>query len=57
MATAEFIFTGGPVPIVNATNDIVEAAAVSGGRVLAVGSTADIRALAGSGALSMRTAA
>jgi predicted amidohydrolase YtcJ len=47
--TAELIFTGGQVHTVNATNDIVEAVAVSGGRILAVGSTADIRALSGPG--------
>jgi hypothetical protein len=38
-ATAELIFTGGRVHTVNAGNDIVEA--VGGGRILAVGSTAD----------------
>jgi predicted amidohydrolase YtcJ len=48
-ATAELIFTGGQVHTVNAHNDIVEAVAVGGGRILAVGSTADIRALAGPG--------
>jgi predicted amidohydrolase YtcJ len=48
-ATAELIFTGGQVHTVNASNDIVEAIAVGGGRILAVGSTADIRALAGPG--------
>ncbi|HXH09310.1 MAG TPA: amidohydrolase, partial [Alphaproteobacteria bacterium] len=47
--TAEIIFTGGRVHTVNATNDIVEAVAVGGGRILAVGSTAAIRALAGPG--------
>jgi predicted amidohydrolase YtcJ len=47
-ATADIIFTGG-VHTVNASNDIVEAIAVGGGRILAVGSTADIRALAGAG--------
>jgi predicted amidohydrolase YtcJ len=49
MATAEIVFTGGQVHTVNARNDVVEAVAVSGGRILAVGSTADIRALAGPG--------
>ena len=48
-ATADIIFTGGQVHTVNTTNDIVEAVAVGGGRILAVGSTAEIRALAGSG--------
>ena len=48
-ATAELIFTGGQVHTVNARNDIVEAVAVGGGRILAVGSTADIRSLAGPG--------
>ena len=47
--TAELIFTGGKVHTVNARNDIVEAVAVGGGRILAVGSTADIRALVGQG--------
>jgi predicted amidohydrolase YtcJ len=49
IATAEMIFTGGQVHTVNARNDVVEAVAVSGGRILAVGSAADIRALAGPG--------
>jgi hypothetical protein len=43
--TAKPIFTGGKVQTVNARNDIVEAVAVGGGRILAVGSTTDIRAL------------
>jgi predicted amidohydrolase YtcJ len=47
--TAELIFTGGHVHTVNARNDIVEAIAVAGGRILAVGSNPDIRALAGPG--------
>jgi predicted amidohydrolase YtcJ len=47
--TADLIFTGGTVYTVNARNDIVEAVAVGGGRILAVGSTAEIRALAGQG--------
>jgi hypothetical protein len=47
--TADIVFTGGQVHTVNASNDIVEAIAVAGGRILAVGSTADIRALAGPG--------
>jgi predicted amidohydrolase YtcJ len=46
-ATAEFIFTGGQVHTVNAHNDIVEAIAIGAGHILAVGSTADFRALAG----------
>ena len=46
-APAERIFTGGQVHTVNARNDIVEAVVIGGGRILAVGSTADIRALAG----------
>jgi hypothetical protein len=45
--TAELSFTGGQVHTVNARNDIVEAVVIGGGRILAVGSTADIRALAG----------
>jgi predicted amidohydrolase YtcJ len=48
-ATTDLIFTGGQVHTVNAKNDIVEAVAVGGGRILAAGSTADIRALAGPG--------
>jgi predicted amidohydrolase YtcJ len=48
-STAEFIFTGGLVQTVNARNDVVEAVAVGGARILAVGSTAAIRALAGPG--------
>ncbi len=47
---ADLIFTGGRVHTVNATNDVVPALAVGGGRVLAAGSDADIRALAGPGA-------
>jgi predicted amidohydrolase YtcJ len=45
--TAELSFTGGQVHTVNARNDIVEAVVIGGGRILAVGSTADIHALAG----------
>jgi predicted amidohydrolase YtcJ len=48
-ATAELIFTGGQVHTVNASNDIVEAVAVDRGHILAVGSTAEIRALSGPG--------
>jgi predicted amidohydrolase YtcJ len=50
---AELIFTGGHVHTVNASNDIVEAVAVGGGRILAVGSNIDIRSRAGSGALEI----
>jgi predicted amidohydrolase YtcJ len=49
IATAEMIFTGGQVHTVNARNDVVEAVAVGRGRIRAVGSAADIRALAGPG--------
>jgi hypothetical protein len=35
IATPEIIFTGGRVHTVNASNDIVEAVAVGGGRILA----------------------
>jgi predicted amidohydrolase YtcJ len=45
---AELIFTGGRVHTVNATDDLVPAIAVGGGRVLAVGGDADVRALADS---------
>jgi predicted amidohydrolase YtcJ len=48
-ATAELIFTGGQVHTVNARDEVVEAVAVGGGRVLAAGSNADVRALAGRG--------
>jgi len=44
---ADLIFTGGRVHTVNPNNDIAEAVAVAEGRVLAVGSNADIQALAG----------
>jgi predicted amidohydrolase YtcJ len=47
---ADLIFTGGRVHTVNATNDVVTALAVGGGRVLAAGGDADVRALAGPGA-------
>jgi predicted amidohydrolase YtcJ len=46
---ADIIFTGGHVHTVNSSNDIVKSVAIGGGRILAVGSTADIRALAGPG--------
>jgi hypothetical protein len=45
---AELIFVGGRVHTVNATNDVVPAVAVAAGRILAAGSDADVRALAGS---------
>ena len=48
-ARADLIFTGGQVHTVNAQNDIAEAVAVGGGRILAVGSNCDIRAFAGPG--------
>jgi predicted amidohydrolase YtcJ len=48
-ATADIIFTGGQVHTVNPSNDIVEAVAIGAGRILAVGSIADIRALAAPG--------
>ena len=38
-ATEELIFTGGQIHAVNATIDIVEAVAVGGGRILALGCT------------------
>jgi len=47
---ADLIFTGGRVHTVNAANDVVPALAVGGGRVLAAGSDAEVRALAGPGA-------
>ena len=47
---ADLIFTGGRVHTVNATNEIVPALAVGGGRVLAAGGDAEMRALAGPGA-------
>jgi predicted amidohydrolase YtcJ len=47
---ADLIFTGGRVHTVNATNDVVPALAVGGGRILAAGGDAEIRALAGPGA-------
>lgn len=46
---AELIFAGGRVHTVNATKEIVEAVAVGGGRILAVGSDAVVRPLAGAG--------
>jgi predicted amidohydrolase YtcJ len=47
---ADLIFTGGRVHTVNATNDVVPALAVGGGRILASGSDDAVRALAGPGA-------
>ncbi len=47
---ADLIFTGGRVHTVNAANDVAPALAVGGGCVLAAGSDADVRALAGPGA-------
>ena len=47
---ADLIFTGGRVHTVNPSNDVVSALAVGGGRVLAAGGDAEIRALAGPGA-------
>ena len=47
---ADLIFVGGRVHTVNATNDVVPALAVGGGRVLAAGGDSEIRALAGPGA-------
>lgn len=38
-ATPEIIFTGGQVHTVNVSNDMIEAVAVGGGRILAVGCT------------------
>ena len=46
---ADLIFTGGRVHTVNAANDVVPALAVGGGRILAAGSDADVRALATAG--------
>jgi len=47
---AELIFVGGRVHTVNPTNDVVPALAVGGGRVLAAGGDAEMRALAAPGA-------
>ncbi len=44
---ADIIFSGGPVHTVDQRNTIAEAVAVSDGRILAVGSTADVNATAG----------
>lgn len=46
---AELIFSGGNVHTVNQSNDVAEAVAVGGGRVLAAGSAASVRSLAGPG--------
>ena len=45
--TADLVFTGGRVHTVNASNDVVPALAVGGGRILLAGSDADVRALVG----------
>jgi predicted amidohydrolase YtcJ len=47
---ADLIFIGGRVHTVNSTNDVVPALAVGGGRVVAAGGDAEIRALAAPGA-------
>src|SRR4029077_7989485 len=47
---ADLIFTGGRVHTVNPSNDVVPALAVGGGRILAAGGDAEVRALAGPGA-------
>jgi predicted amidohydrolase YtcJ len=47
---ADLIFVGGRVHAVDATNAVVPALAVSGGRILAAGGDAEMRALAGPGA-------
>jgi predicted amidohydrolase YtcJ len=44
---ADIIFSGGPVHTVDARNSIAEAVAVSDGRILAVGSAAEVRATGG----------
>lgn len=46
---ADLIFTGGRVHTVDPQNTIAEAAAVGGGRILAVGGNAEVSALAGPG--------
>ncbi|MDZ7729689.1 MAG: amidohydrolase [Dehalococcoidia bacterium] len=45
--TADIIFTNGAVHTVNRTNEVAEAVAVSGERILAVGSNAEVTATAG----------
>ncbi|MDA0350854.1 MAG: amidohydrolase [Chloroflexi bacterium] len=47
---ADLVFTGGVVHTVDASNSIAEAVAVSDGRILAVGSNAEVNATAGPGA-------
>jgi predicted amidohydrolase YtcJ len=47
---ADLIFVGGRVHTVNATNDVVPGLAVGGGRILAAGGDAEMRALAAPGA-------
>jgi predicted amidohydrolase YtcJ len=44
---ADLIFSGGPVHTVDSANHIAEAVAVSDGRILAVGSAAEVRATSG----------
>jgi len=46
---AELIFTGGRVHTVNPRNDVAEAVAVGGGRIIAVGSDLAVRVLRGAG--------
>jgi len=46
---ADIVFTGGRVHTVNPSNDITEAVAVAGGRIIALGSNASVRPLAGPG--------
>src|SRR5947209_15336792 len=46
---ADLIFRGGRVHTVNPANDVVEAVAIAGGRILAAGRNAVIGALAGPG--------
>jgi predicted amidohydrolase YtcJ len=49
--TADIIFQGGAVHTVDARDSIVEAVAVSDGRILAVGSDAEVGATAGNGTM------
>ena len=44
---ADLVITGGRIITVNAGDDVAEAVAVHGGRIVAVGRAADIEALAG----------
>lgn len=52
-STADLILTGGAVHTVDGANRIVEAMAVSKGRVLATGATSDIERLAGTGTVKI----